>query len=447
MYRRTLAAAASLLAVLALAPAAPPQASRADTPGAIEVLSGRTWQSLYSVHGTAAADGFGAATSSDQFTCPGEPDLVVGAPGALPAERGPAYGRAVVLDPADGRRLAVVDGNALPGGTVRRLGESVAVLGHPTGGLLAWLALGAPASVDSRQRGTVLVFGDRALTEHYRLRGAKKALFGWRVFTLFSDVDGDAERALDFVVTAPTEGRAGRNKQRGAVYLYSVLTGNRIWRARGPGRFARFGYAAAGAGDRDDDGINDVWVSAPGSVEADVAGAVFLLSGADGSELMRIDAPNPGETFGFALANIWDRNDDGVRDLLVSAPDADVRRKGAAGRVYVISGLDGEILDEIEGRVRGQWLGTDLGSASAVAGGERRLLIGSAPPTDGAPPRAARGRLEVLAEDTRRLRTLRGSAPNARFGALIGGLRDMDEDGYLELVVAAPGAGPGFIPR
>src|SRR5688572_24810550 len=51
-------------------------------------------------------------------------------------------------------------------------------------------------------------------------------------------------------------------------------------------------------------------------------------------------APHEGALFGFAVAGLHDVNGDGTGDLAVGAP--------TAGRVYVLSGFDLNILHEIE---------------------------------------------------------------------------------------------------
>lgn len=436
------------LGVAALLHAAPGDLSAQQQRGSVQLRNGSDLALRYELVGIAPDDAFGSAMGFDFFSRDNEQDFLVGAPGAIPAASGPAHGMLLGFDPTTGSEVARIGGDALRLGRVRRFGESVGVLGHPTGGPRAWWAVGAPATVDSRHKGVVVVIGDQPLTERYRLRGARKALFGWKVFTLFSDVDDDGGtiRALDFVVTAPADGRAGRRKQRGSVSLYSVLTGERLWRTRGEGRFSRFGYAAVGTPDRNADGIRDIWVSAPGSGIEGVPAAIFLLSGRDGTVLRRFAAPDGAALFGYSLAQPGDLDDDGENDLMVGAPATPLGATSEVGRVYVLSGVDGRVLLELSGEDRDQWFGATLSGSITTLGTERRWFIASAPPTTVARP-ITRGRLEVLDTDALTLFSLTGDGAGQRFGAALGGFRDLDGDTYAEIPIAAPATDPTFIPR
>jgi FG-GAP repeat len=413
-------------------------------PGVVHLVSSRTFATIFSISAEEPGDAFGAyVASADFFSRTTDRDLVVGAPGARPAaDGGAAYGTIWAVDPDNGGLLAAMRGDQLPGGAVRRLGQSAAVLGHPTRMARAWWGLGAPDEPGTRHKGAVIVTGDEALTERYRLRGARDALFGWRVLTLGSDVDGDDPAALDFAITAPLEGRKGRREQSGSVSLHSVLTGRRIWKVRGPHRLARFGYAAWLTPDLDGDGTNDLWVGAPGSAAEGVPGAVYLLSGRDGSVLRIEPAPPGAELFGFAVAGVRDADGDSVEDLLVSAPGTPRGRRQDAGSVYLLSGADGSLLARWRGHAAGQRLGVGLGSASSLDDRRRWLLLGSALTGQG-----DRGRVEIYEPADRRVGSLTGATPGVRLGLDFGALHDLDGDGLIDLLVAAPAAGPLFVPE
>src|SRR5215467_6621707 len=77
------------------------------------------------------------------------------------------------------------------------------------------------------------------------------------------------------------------------------------------------------------------------------AGRAFVFSGSDGSILFTLDDPTPeeGARFGFAVAGIGDVNNDGVPDLVVGVPKKD-SPDGLAdvGTVYILSGADGTLI-------------------------------------------------------------------------------------------------------
>ena len=107
--------------------------------------------------------------------------------------------------------------------------------------------------------------------------------------------------------------------------------------------FENVGRSVAGAGDVDGDGLNDVLVGAPG--HDDSSGAAYLLAGPIGEEasLAEPTATLMGEEesrTGFAVAGGGDVNGDGLADLLVGAPRFDRYR----GAVYLVHGpVSGEI--------------------------------------------------------------------------------------------------------
>jgi len=185
-----IAAAATLLIFglpSAMVRAQPPPA------GQVSVISSRTFDPLFTISPGEPGDGFGwLLGGGDFFTRATERDLVMGAPRAVPAGDGGApHGKVWAVDADTGELLGSMAGDALAGGPVRHLGHSIGVLGHPTRTELAWWALGAPGEPGTRDKGVVIVTVDEALMERYRLRGPRGALFGWKAFTLGSDVAGE----------------------------------------------------------------------------------------------------------------------------------------------------------------------------------------------------------------------------------------------------------------
>jgi hypothetical protein len=153
---------------------------------------------------------------------------------------------------------------------------------------------------------------------------------------------------------------------------------------------ARFGASVAGAGDVDHDGYGDVLIGSPGfGVEAAGEGRAWLYRGGPGGlELTPAwtadPADQPDAAFGASVAGVGDVNSDGFDDVLIGAP-----------------GFDGEAVDE--GRV---WL---------YHGGPAGLSPQAAWSLDPA------------------------DLEGANFGASVGGAGDVDADGFMDLVVGAPG--------
>jgi hypothetical protein len=174
-------------------------------------------------------------------------------------------------------------------------------------------------------------------------------------------------------------------------------------RLSGDVRGARLGTAVAPAGDVNGDGIDDLVVGAPRYDAANHTntGAAWVVFGTGKSDPepgsvaaatgFRIDGAAAFDTAGAAVAGIGDVNGDGLDDILVGAPLADVGDRKDAGAAYVV-----------------------LGRA------------GTEPVTLAAPGSAA---LVVL-----------GTGRNDRLGSSVAGLPDANGDGRGDLVVGAPRA-------
>jgi len=134
------------------------------------------------------------------------------------------------------------------------------------------------------------------------------------------------------------------------------------------------GRAIDGIGDINADGQSDLVVGAayayPGGIAE--AGSVLVYSGADGSELQRIDGTAPQQYLGRSVNGPGDLNGDTVPDFVVSA----VERSPLHGRVTALSGADFTQIYTIEGGESSYAFGLALGDAPDHDGdGVRELLI------------------------------------------------------------------------
>ena len=156
-----------------------------------------------------------------------------------------------------------------------------------------------------------------------------------RALARVPDRDGDG---LDELVLASHEGTV-------------VLTGRGRLLERWPA--ARI---VEGGGDMDGDGVGDLAFS-------DAYGAAWVLSGAEGQELLRVPRARGGIDFwATSLCLTSDLDGDGVGDLWVGSHDfgPEPGRPQDAGRVELFSGFDGRLLFHDEGREAFEGLGIDL---------------------------------------------------------------------------------------
>jgi hypothetical protein len=258
------------------------------------------------------------------------------------------------------------------------------------------------------------------------------------------DVNGDGRP--DLLVGAPGEGPGPSPSGAGRAHVFSGATGEFLHTLRSPSEEPNgyFGNAVAGVPDADGDGFGDLLVGAynedPGPSPHD-AGRAYLFSGTTGALLHRLRSPNEeasGE-FGGAISGVADVDGDGRGDLVVGAS-----QEGLGGRAYVFSGATGTRLYTLRSPNEEDWghFGLSVSGLPDVDGdGRGDALIGASFETVGALDFAGRAYLFSGAEGDL-LRTLTSLAPldqqPSDFGRAVSGVPDADGDGRYDLLVGAP---------
>jgi hypothetical protein len=132
-------------------------------------------------------------------------------------------------------------------------------------------------------------------------------------------------------------------------------------------------------GDVNADGTPDLYVADwADSSTAQGVGKIYVFSGTDGSVLLRKTGEAAGDGFGIGVADTGDVNGDGHDDLLVGAwQHASAAVSG--GKLYLLSGKDGDLLASVTGNVPGETLGFDTTHVGDVDGdGHTDFLVTSA---------------------------------------------------------------------
>ncbi len=197
------------------------------------------------------------------------------------------------------------------------------------------------------------------------------------------------------------------------------------------------GRELAALGDLNADAIPDLAVGAPDGGPG--YATVYLGDGAGGLEETKVLEGTTSSALGSAVSDAGDLDGDGLGDVLVGEPGWGDDR----GRVRIYLGEPGGLGEEPEAIVEGeeaQELGAPLAAAGDLNGdGLADLALGCDEREGGA------GTLLVwygagggLSEAT--VETLSGSSEGSRFGLTVSGGEDLDGDGLDDLVVGAPGA-------
>lgn len=269
--------------------------------------------------------------------------------------------------------------------------------------------------------------------------------FGARLgFSLNSPGDITGDGVVDLLAGAPTGASdtpliGGTVPQPGRAWVISGADLAPLMQWVGDQSGDLFGYALAGIGDVDLDGVPDVAVGAPRRSSAfDAAtGAVSVHSGASGAVLYRITGADPKDHLGTAVAAVGDGNFDGHPDFAIGAPFADSSAQDA-GRALLLNGPNGATLKAWNGTSAQDHFGSALMAIADVHGdGLNELLIG-APNALG--PNGRSGRATAFSLSGSTLWKSDGSADGDRYGASLAPVDDSDGDGIADMLIGAPGA-------
>ena len=255
------------------------------------------------------------------------------------------------------------------------------------------------------------------------------------------DIDGDgvADCAIGLPYLSTIWGT-----QAGAVKFYSGATGLLLRTTYGANDFGRFGHAITGLHDVNNDGVGDYLISAPRQEVNGMllAGSIYLCSGADGSQLWKLDGPGANALFGNAIAATADLDGDLIDDILVGAPGSSPNGNAGSGAAFVYSGATGSFLASYSGEASGDAFGHSIASAGDVNNdGFSDVLVGAI--TTDINFRSNCGSAYVYSGfDGTLLWRANGASNDDFFGRAVAGTGDLNRDGFADIMVGAPGADP-----
>ncbi len=239
---------------------------------------------------------------------------------------------------------------------------------------------------------------------------------------------------------------------RDAVYPLSIdpLLSSEAWAQENRQSSAQLGFAVGTAGDVNNDGFSDIYVSAPyydngssanagrvwiyhGSETGPVSPAALTLTGTAGDEL------------GYSVSTAGDTNNDGYDDLIVGIPGADNgATNGGIVRVHLGSatGLAASAAWSRYGLDAGARYGQAVGFVKITSDSNSDVIVGA--PYYDSNGATDNGRVEVFeggptGPKTVPLITYNGCCDSSRLGYSVSGAGDVDANGWGDIVMGNPG--------
>jgi hypothetical protein len=340
-------------------------ASGFSSSGSAFVYSGADGSLLYQWNGSATYESLGCSVSNaGDINADGFDDVIVGAYGASPAGV-PAAGAAYAYSGLDGSLLyqwsgSIVDDN---------FGSIVSGAGDVNGDGFDDVIIGAEgASVGALTNvGAAYVYSGADGAQLYMWNGVdNNDKFGASV----SDAgDVNADGFNDVILGAP-QAHSGGISDTGLAFVYSGADGSILYQMHGADAYDNLGASVSGVGDTNGDGFADFLVGVPTRTVFTLseAGSAFLYSGADGIQIYQWDGDADYLNLGSVVSGAGDFDQDGFDDVLVSARYASPGGIYEAGSAYVYSGSSYELLYQWDGEASGDKLGISIASVGNVNG-------------------------------------------------------------------------------
>lgn len=267
-------------------------------------------------------------------------------------------------------------------------------------------------------------------TESGRIEGSHDyGKLGWCA-ALIGDINHDG--CAEYVLGAPEQENFGLIVA-GSVYVIDGRTCQVIWEIKNDQYGGSLGADVCAVGDVNHDGIPDF-----AATEVNAGDQSFIYDGASGAILVTIPEPPVNRSYGISMTGVGDWNQDGTPDVAVSDYFADVGPDGLVGSIYVYSGLDGSLIQRIDGIGDSHLLGSNLEGGGDLNGDGIQDLLARSNYGWG-------NSVHVFSGGTG-LEIMRIGSPNGAgfLGVGMDIVPDQDGDGCDEMLIGNPPS--GFVP-
>lgn len=358
------------------------------------------------------------------------PDLILGAPEDNLG--GDEAGRALLLSGRDGSVLFDILGES----SFDHFGEHVAGTGDVDQDGTPDFLVGVPfGDGNAPGSGYAVVLSGLDASLIYRFNGDETGDTLGDTCEAAGDVNADGW--IDLIVGG--RGHDGNGVDTGIARVFSGLDGSELYSFIGTSTGALAGSVVDGVGDIDADGFDDVGVGAKGTTVNGLAscGQALIFSGFDGSLLRQIDGREAGDGLGKGLAGLGDVNADGVLDIAIGAWQVFNPSPNATGFGQVQSADDLTIVYKVIGDKIHDSIGVWVSSAGdADSDGHPDVAIGGPHYDFGGFFNA--GRITVLSGiDGSLIYEVFGEGEGDGLGHHTADAGDVNQDGYDDLIAGA----------
>ncbi len=259
----------------------------------------------------------------------------------------------------------------------------------------------------------------------------------------FAELDGDLEDSTGRAIWALPLNESANSADAGKYCVISTEPEEVLLRCKLPAEYMRRSDDVLLVEDLDADGIRDLVLGAPDAHDESMqlCGAVVFVSGSNGGVLKHYFGPERG-SFGYRILRAHDRDNDGFDDLIIGDPWNESGTDGIRGTVWLTSFATGETLGRYRVDVSNRNLGFSIERLQNNETGHNRYVVASHDPRSESNSVGGFTFLNEALEPVLRIQLGPGyrRRDSGRFRCT--SVPDTDGDGWEDLLYSSPDQAP-----